>query len=132
MMNYFTDKISIGLKANNTINTEQATLPSPPSSSQESPPVQTSKDQGQSAVEQNQLSCTDSTATIGAHVELIDMLTDLAGVVREKSRFCIYPNYCYTVNSKSKPVVLSLFNCHCSKQESPNNDLENQDKDANE
>ena len=43
------------------------------------------------------------------HVELVTLLTDVAGLTREKSEFRIYPNYHYTIDKKSKPIVIDIL-----------------------
>jgi len=42
-------------------------------------------------------------------VELVTLLTDVAGVVREKSQFTHYMNYCYTVTNTSKRIVIEIL-----------------------
>ena len=42
-------------------------------------------------------------------VELNSLLTDVAGLVREKSQFTQYLNYTYTVSKNSKPIVLEVL-----------------------
>ena len=42
-------------------------------------------------------------------VELVSMLTDLSGLVREKSSFTQYLNYCYTINRHSRLVYLDIL-----------------------
>jgi len=42
-------------------------------------------------------------------VELIDLLTDVAGVLREKFQSKQYFNLCYSVNEKSKRIFIDLL-----------------------
>ena len=42
-------------------------------------------------------------------VELVSLLIDVAGLVREKSQFTQYLNYCYTLSKESKPVVVEIL-----------------------
>lgn len=43
------------------------------------------------------------------NVQLLELLTDTAGIVREKSMFRQYMNICYKVNSKSKNVWIEVL-----------------------
>ena len=42
-------------------------------------------------------------------VELVSLLTDVSGLVREKSQFTQYLNYRYSLSKESKPVVLEVL-----------------------
>jgi len=43
------------------------------------------------------------------NVELIDLVTDVAGLVREGSQCTQYMHHCYTVSPNTKPVVLQVY-----------------------
>ena len=42
-------------------------------------------------------------------VELVSLLTDVSGLVREESQFTQYLNYRYSLSKESKPVVLEVL-----------------------
>ena len=42
-------------------------------------------------------------------VELISLLIDVAGIVREKSQFTQYLNYCYAVHKETKPEFIEIL-----------------------
>ena len=42
-------------------------------------------------------------------IELISLLTDVSGMVREKSQFTQYLNYCYSLSKNSKPVLVDIL-----------------------
>ena len=42
-------------------------------------------------------------------IELVSLFIDLSGLVREKSQFTQYINYCYRVSKESKPVLLEVL-----------------------
>ena len=41
-------------------------------------------------------------------VELVKLLTDVSGFIREKSRSTQYINYCYRLSRECKPIVLEI------------------------
>lgn len=43
-----------------------------------------------------------------AHVELLNLFTEVAGIVRQKSRAQTYTNHCYTVDRHSKTVIVDV------------------------
>jgi len=42
-------------------------------------------------------------------VNLLDLLTDVAGIMRDTSRSTQYANLCYTVDRNSQPVFIDIF-----------------------
>ena len=42
-------------------------------------------------------------------VELVRLLTDVSGLVREKSQFTQYINYCYRLSKESKPILMEIL-----------------------
>ena len=42
-------------------------------------------------------------------VELVSLFTDLSGLVREKSQFTQYINYCYRLCKNTKPAVVEIL-----------------------
>ena len=45
-------------------------------------------------------------------VEIVSLLTDVAGLVRERSEFTQYLNFCYTLSKESKPVLVEILPTH--------------------
>ena len=50
-----------------------------------------------------------SSSQLLPRVELVRLLTDVSGLVREKSQFTQYINYCYRISKESKPVLLEVL-----------------------
>ena len=50
-----------------------------------------------------------SSSQLLPRVELVRLLTDVSGLVREKSQFTQYINYCYRISKEYKPVLLEVL-----------------------